>query len=228
MLPTCHCCVLVGKWELAEFRTALHSISPKHFPALILASGLSRVPHAHSSEMRWWKVASASAPPWEPTPRCCIATVKAAIFSSLSGSSRLETHFRGNSPIWMGRAFCGPLDFGRAWRALLGCLVVGFFFCVYACVVVCALLFATHQRLVKNRCLRREWMTAAASGQRERLVQLTPTALPRLARASPHPSTESSTVTTTGTAEEKRNGEQPMKQSLPRLPKDRRDTTNSD
>ena len=39
-------------------------------------------------------MARASAPPWEPTPRCRIAAVRAAISPSLSAKSRLETYFR--------------------------------------------------------------------------------------------------------------------------------------
>ena len=48
----------------AEFRTAPRSINPKKSSTLILASGLSRVPDAHSSKMSWWKRACASASPW--------------------------------------------------------------------------------------------------------------------------------------------------------------------
>ena len=49
-------------------------------------------------------------------------------------------------------------------------------------------------------------MTAAASGQRERVKQLMPTALPRIARLSPMaPLTKFSTVSPTGTAEGMRN-----------------------
>ena len=53
-------------------------------------------------------------------------------------------------------------------------------------------------------------MTAAASGQRERVVQLMQTALPRVARDSPEASlTKFSTVPTTGPAE---------KEGFPRVP----------
>ena len=55
---------------------------------------------------------------------------------------------------------------------------------VCACREVCNL-FRHSSVIGQNRCLQREWMTAAASGQRERVVQQMPTALPRLARVSP-------------------------------------------
>ena len=44
------------------------------------------------------KEARVSAPPWEPTPSCRIAVVRAAISPSLSARSRRETNFRKNSP----------------------------------------------------------------------------------------------------------------------------------
>ena len=50
-------------------------------------------------------MARASAPPWEPTPNCRIAAVRAATSSALSTNSRLETYVRRNSTIWVGRTF---------------------------------------------------------------------------------------------------------------------------
>ena len=50
-------------------------------------------------------------------------------------------------------------------------------------------LFRHSSEIVQNHSemhLETDWMTAAASGQRERVVQQMPTALPRLARVSPH------------------------------------------
>ena len=52
-------------------------------------------------------MARASAPPWVPTPICRIEVVRAAISPSLSARSRLETYFRTNSPVGMGRTFLG-------------------------------------------------------------------------------------------------------------------------
>ena len=81
--------------------------------ALILESGVSRVPEVHSSKMSWWKMARASAPPWEPTPSCRIATARAVISPSLNADNRLETNVRRTSPIWIGRTFWVS-TFGRA------------------------------------------------------------------------------------------------------------------
>ena len=50
-------------------------------------------------------MARASAPPWDPTPSCRIAVVKAAISPSLSARSRRETHFRKTSPHLNGSNF---------------------------------------------------------------------------------------------------------------------------
>ena len=82
---------------------------PKQFfsSTLILASGSFRDPEAHLSYMSWWQMASVSAPPWEPPPSCRIAAVTGAISPSLSAGSRLQTYFRRNSFIWMGRTFVG-------------------------------------------------------------------------------------------------------------------------
>ena len=66
------------------------------------------------------------------------------------------------------------------------------------------LFFVIDQKLVKTALHYREWVTAAASGQRERVRQLT--ALPRLARVSPMaPLIKFSKVSLTGTVEEMRN-----------------------
>ena len=105
-LPATAACF--GRRQLAEFRAALRSVSGKLSPlsTWILACGLSSVPDAHSSKMSWWKIASASAPPWEPPLSCRIA-VRVEISPLLSARSRLETYFRRNSSIWMGRTFAG-------------------------------------------------------------------------------------------------------------------------
>ena len=52
-------------------------------------------------------MAKASAPPGVPTPICRFDVVKAAISPSLSASSRRETYFRWNSPIYMDPNFLG-------------------------------------------------------------------------------------------------------------------------
>ena len=107
-----------GRGLLAQFRTAPHSIIPKHFSST-RAGGVSRVHDVHSSKMSWWKMVRASAPPWERTPSCRDAVVRAAIRPSLSAKSRRGTHFRTNS-FWMGRTFLGSISCWlcvmRAWE----------------------------------------------------------------------------------------------------------------
>ena len=95
-----------GRGLLAQFRTAPHSFIPKHFSST-RAGGVSRVHDVHSSKMSWWKMVRASAPPWERTPSCRNAVVRAAISPSLSAKSRRGTHSRTTFFLWMGRTFFG-------------------------------------------------------------------------------------------------------------------------
>ena len=65
----------------------------------------------------------------------------------------------------------------------------------------CELFFVTYQKFVKTAHLQREGVTAAASGQQERVRQLMPTTFPRLARVSPKaPLIKFSIVSLAGTA----------------------------
>ena len=98
MFSTSPCCVL---WEKAACRVSHNSTLqsyPKHCSSTLTgASEVSRTPDVHSSKMRWWTMARASAP-WGPTPSRRIAVVRTALSPSLSATSRLETHFRTKLP----------------------------------------------------------------------------------------------------------------------------------
>ena len=90
----------------AEFLTTFRSIIQKQFfsSALNRHEGAFTDPVAHSPKMSWWKMARASVSPYEPTPTCLIAAMRAAISLSLR---TIDTYFRTNSAIWMGHTLLG-------------------------------------------------------------------------------------------------------------------------
>ena len=88
----------------ADIRTVAHAANPKQIfsSTFMRASGPVKLPVSHSSKLRW-KIAPASAPPYEATPGCLVAVTSTAISPPLTARSRLVTHVRRKSPIWMGR-----------------------------------------------------------------------------------------------------------------------------
>ena len=122
MIPTSNCCRVFGEKGACRVSHSAPLNHSKTFCSVNFDSVLvtcPEIPVVHSSKMSWWTIARASVLPWEPTPSCRIASVKArfVLHRALAVAWR---HVRRN--IWMGRTFWGPLQFGRAWCALLGCL----------------------------------------------------------------------------------------------------------